>query len=207
MTAACAFMQEAPRADHSRGYSPLNLVKRAALHWWYEQTGDSEGDRALEIGPHRISDRQHALVCRRLAARRFGDAQCLLIDRSMGLTGIDDGAACGSVKIGNRARAVDKLIAALDDDIGIGADHGQPAYAHLLDELVVILRRLDRVVGQAGADRVVRRFESCHRGVEAVEDRDITLRTDMKDAQPGTHRDKSMRHLARAHDPVISLAG
>ena len=35
--AACAFMQESPRADHSRGNTPLNLGKRAALPGRHER--------------------------------------------------------------------------------------------------------------------------------------------------------------------------
>ena len=74
-------------------------------------------------------------LLRRMAARRSGDAQSLLVNRTMGLAGIDDAAAGSGVKIGDGSGTIDKLITALDDDIGISADHWQRALAHPLDEL------------------------------------------------------------------------
>ena len=50
-----------------------------------------------------------------------------LVDRQVRLAGIDDLAALGRIVGGQRAGAVDELVAALDHEVGIGADHRHAA--------------------------------------------------------------------------------
>ena len=89
----------------------------------HEQAIDAEGRRAFDIGAHRIADRQDATMFGAFAARGLGKSQCLLVDGTVRLASEDDVAACGRVEISDRARTIDELVAALDHDVGIGADH------------------------------------------------------------------------------------
>ena len=48
---------------------------------------------------------------------------------------------------------------AFDHDVGIGADHEEPARSHRGEERAIVLRRFNFVVEQAGADHVVGGFQ------------------------------------------------
>src|SRR5258707_4858617 len=121
----------------------------------HEQAVNTESRRALEIGAYRIADRQHTMMLHAFPARGLGKSQCLLVDGAVWFAGEDDLAARGHVEIGNRARAIDELVTALDHDVGIGADHRESARAHSRDEILVILGRLHRIVEESRADRII----------------------------------------------------
>ena len=78
----------------------------------------------------------------RAAAQRRGRGERRLVDRRMRLAAIKHLAAERRVGVGERAGAIDQRVAALDDDVGIGADHEQRARAHRREHVAVALRRL-----------------------------------------------------------------
>src|SRR5262249_51136145 len=116
------FWRDARRREDARQRGGVGIVLVAELlgvdACGHEQAIDAEGGGALEIGAHRIADRQQAMALHRAAARGFGKDERLLVDRPIGLAGIDHLAARGRIGIGDRARAVDELVAALDHHVG-----------------------------------------------------------------------------------------
>ncbi len=72
-------------------------------------------------------------------------------------------------------------MAALDDEIGIGADHRHVACSELQKHIGVILRLLRLVVVKAGADERLRFARGLMLDVEAVEERGVALGTEQKD--------------------------
>ncbi len=75
------------------------------------------------------------------------------VDRRMRLADEDRLAAELVVEPRERAGAVDEPVAALDDDVGIGADHRKPARDEALKQRAVVVRRLGGVVEETGAAR------------------------------------------------------
>ena len=75
-----------------------------------------------------------------------------LVDRHVGLAGIDHLAAILFIDLRERAGAVDEVVAALDQMIGVGAEHGELASGKLAQQALIVLRRLGLVVEQPGAD-------------------------------------------------------
>src|SRR5262249_56810473 len=100
----------------------------------YEQAINTESRRALEIGAHGVADGQHTMTLHALPARSLGKRYCLLVDGAVGLAGKDDLTARGRVEVCDRARAIDELVAALDHDVGIGADHPDGPRARTRDD-------------------------------------------------------------------------
>ncbi len=172
----------------------------------HEQAIDAEGGGALEVGAHRIADRQQAMVLHRAPARGFGKGQRLFVDRPIGLAGVDHLAARGRVRIGDRTGAIDELVAALDHHVGIGADHRQRTRAHARDDIAVVVRRLHGVVVKPGADRVVGVLQRRRRRVEPFEQRHIPLGADVEHARSGARGDERAGDVARTHDAVVGRA-
>ena len=94
-------------------------------------------------------------------------------------------AAKLAVQLGDRAGAIDQPVAALDHDVGIGADQRQLAVESLQQHGAIIFGGFGFVVEQAGADDVVGLFQRCHDGVEPAVDRRVPLRTDPEDLLAG----------------------
>ncbi len=170
-----------------------------------EQAIDPERDRTLEVGAHRVADRQHAAMRGVAAARLRRRGHRLVVDRAIRLAGIDHVAALGGIAVRDRAGAVDQVLAALDHDVGIGADHRQLAREHRRNDLVVVVRALGRVVVQAGADHVVRALDRSHRRAETFEDRQISRRADMRDPFARPLDDQRAGDVAGAHDRVVAV--
>src|SRR5207245_10015595 len=70
-----------------------------------EQTIDSETERAGEIGPHRIPDRQHTVERGRPAAAFGGERHGALIDRTMRIAVADSLASDIEIVLGARLSA------------------------------------------------------------------------------------------------------
>ena len=126
--------------------------------------------------------RQHAIERHRGgAARRGGRSQRGLIDRRVRLAAIEHFATERRIGIGERAGAIDQGVAALDDHVGIGADHEQRAPPHRREHVAVIVRRFDGVVEQTRAHHIVGGLKRREGHFEAGEDRMVALRTEMED--------------------------
>src|SRR5262249_31747265 len=65
----------------------------------HEQAIDAKGGGTLEVGAHGIADRQQAVMRDRAAARGLRQRERLLVDRPVGLAGIDHLAARGMVEV------------------------------------------------------------------------------------------------------------
>src|SRR6202011_2393727 len=89
----------------------------------HKQTVNSKRGGALEVGSHRISYRQYPMMLGRSAPDLLRDPHGLLVNRTMGLPGIDDRPAGRGIEIGNCACAINELVTTLDHNIRIGADH------------------------------------------------------------------------------------
>ena len=113
----------------------------------------------------------------------FGDGLVgKLVDRRVGLAGIDHLAAILGIDLRERAGAVDEFVAALDQMVGIGAEHGELPIGKLVQQTLIVLRRLGLVVEQAGADDELGVLGIDARDIEAIEDRQVALRSEMEDA-------------------------
>ena len=140
------------------------------------------------------------------AARAGRGGERGLVDRPVRLAGIEHLAALLAVEIGDRSRAIEQRVAALHDEIGIGAHHEELAPAHRLDHGAVVVGRLGLVVEQAGADDVIGDIDGGKAQAEPREDREIALRADMEDGA-AARRDLGARHVARGGDAVIGVGG
>src|SRR5919202_1426546 len=87
-----------------------------------EQAVDAKTVSAGKIGAHGIADRQHMAQLGRMAAAFGGERHRALIDRTVRLAVEYDLAAELAIEFGDRAGAIDQTVAALDDDVRIGAD-------------------------------------------------------------------------------------
>src|SRR5215468_4195102 len=96
----------------------------------HEQSIDSQRPRATHVGAHRIADGERASVRRRGAASGSGLDQRAIVNRPMWFAGIEHLAAHGAVEIGDRSCAIDALVAALDHEVRIGAQHKEVAAAY-----------------------------------------------------------------------------
>ena len=128
------------------------------------------------------------------------------IDRRVRLTAIQRLPAKRDIRVSQGAGAIDQRIAALDHDVGIGADHEQRTPAHQRQHLAVVLRRLDGVVEQAGADHVIRGLDRREGDVEAGEDRAVARRAEMEYALGAPRFDDTAGHVAGTGDCVIAVA-
>ena len=181
-----------------------------------DAVGDEQGVEpgrggAGEIGAQRVADRQRPRRRDRRAAQRRDPLQRRRVDRPMRLAGVDRLAAERLVELGERAGAIDELVAAMDDEIGIGADHRQPALDECRESVGVILRRLGRVVEQAGAEQVGRRFRPDHGRRDAAarldrrDQRQIARRADMVERRAAARGDHADRNVAGGDDRVESV--
>src|SRR5215831_8228693 len=86
----------------------------------------------------------------------------------------------GGVEVGNRARAIDALVAALDDEVRIRAHHEQAATADRRHQVAIIVGRFLSVVEQTGAHHIVGGFNGREADVKPVKDRDVALWPDVE---------------------------
>ena len=173
----------------------------------HEQAVDPERLRAGKVGPHAIADRQHAVQRRRLAARCGGQRHRAIVDRTMRLAVEDHLAAEFAIQFGDRAGAIDQPVAALDHDIGIGADERQVARARLHHHRAVIFRAFGLVVERAGADDVVGAFQRREFGVEPAIDRIVALRPEPEHRLAVMAGNEIPRQIAGRDDGVVGVVG
>ncbi len=90
-------------------------------------------------------------------ALRFSSAvaERLVVDRAVRLAGEDHLAAEIAVELRQRAGAKDELVAALDHEVGVGADHRHAAGDALLQHLAIVVGMLGLFVHEADVDDVV----------------------------------------------------
>ena len=103
------------------------------------------------------------------------------IDRGVRLAGIDDRSARFLIGCRKRARAPDEPVAALDQMIGIGADHRQLALGKRAQELGIVVGRLGLVVEQARADNELGRCRLAELDVDPRENGPVALGPEMED--------------------------
>ncbi len=119
-----------------------------------------------------------------LATGRPRDARDLgqraLVYGSVRLACVGHLAASGLVVGGERARAIDELVAALDHDIGIGADHRHAARDEAGEQPGVVGGRFPGVVVQARADHDLGHIGRRQAHVEAVEQALVALGADVQ---------------------------
>src|SRR5205814_4365943 len=121
----------------------------------HEQAIDPETVSAGEIGAHGIADRENPVEWNRVTLPLGGKLDCALIDRPVRLAVENHLAAELAIEFGDRAGAIDQPVAALDDDVGIGADQPQPAFAGLHHHAAIIVRLLGPVYEHPGAYDVI----------------------------------------------------
>ena len=97
-------------------------------------------------------------------------------------------------------------MAALDDEIGIGADHQEIAPAHGLEPRPVILDGLVLVVVEAGADHVIGLVDGAEAHVEPIVDRHVAGRADVMHDLPDALLDGEPGQVAGGDDGVIGRA-
>jgi hypothetical protein len=137
----------------------------------HEQAVDPHRGGAGDVGAQRLADGERARRQRRNAARGRCRGERGIVDRAVRLAGIEHVAAGAAVEIGDRSSLTQVSQCELDDEIRVGAQHEQLAPAHGLDHRAIVVRRLRRIVEQAGADDVVGRLHRDEPHVEAVKDR------------------------------------
>src|SRR5579859_2811228 len=172
-----------------------------------EQAIDAKTMRAGEVGSHGIADGEHPAERSRLAPPFGRQRHGALVDRTVRLAVENRLAAEFCVEFGDRARAIDQAVAAFDDDVGIGADQRELAFARLEQHRAIVFRRFGFVVEQSGTDNVVGLFERHQRSIEAAMDRAVALGTDPEDLLAGMTGDKIPREVARTDDGIISVVG
>ena len=129
------------------------------------------------------------------------------VDRRMRLADDDRLAADGRVAGGERAGAPDELRAALDDQVGIDAEHRQlERRSSAAKRSVVVVRRLAVVVEQAraGDELGVARFGQDER--RAHRERQVALGADVEDLGARPRGDEVAARFARGDDVVIGGA-
>ena len=131
----------------------------------------------------------------------------LLVDRAIRLAGIDHVAALGGIAVGDRAGAIDEMLAALDHDVGIGADHRQLARAHRRDDVVVVVRAFPWC-RRTGRSRPRSRRSRSARATRRDRRRSAGRAPGRYGAtrSPARSRDQRARHVAGAHDRVVAVA-
>ena len=116
-----------------------------------EQDVQPLGVGALDVGGHPVADAEHPRARDRTAGQALGLRDAQLIDGRMGLAGHDHLAAEGLVELGERAAAVDQPVAPLDHDVGIGADHLQPAGRGAFEPVLIVARAFGLIIDGSGA--------------------------------------------------------
>ena len=141
------------------------------------------GNRAEPAAPFRSVRIESPIASTRAAAGRRREVRpCRAppVNRRVRLAAIKHLAADRRISVRQRAGAIDQFVAALDDDVGIGADHEQRARAHCRQQLAIVFRRFAGVVEQPGTHRVVGGLGRRKGDIEPGEDRKIALRSEMK---------------------------
>src|SRR5262249_12971096 len=156
------------QARQTRRPAPAGLFCVQARH--DEEAIEPKRSGALQIRSHGITDRQHARHRRWPAAQRRGFAKRSLVEWRIGLAAIEHLHAARSVGVRDRSGAIDELVAAFDNDVRIGAHHEQRARPHRRQQFAIVLRRLARVVEQAGAHHIIGGLGRCEGDIEAGED-------------------------------------
>src|SRR5438270_532572 len=141
----------------------------------YEQAIDPETMGAGEIGAHGIADRQNPFELNRPTSPLSGKLDRALIDRPVRLAIENHLAAELAIELGDGAGTIDQPVAALDDNVGIGADQRQLALAGLHHHAAIIFRRLGLVVEQPGANDVIGLLQRREHRIEAAMDRAVAL--------------------------------
>src|SRR5829696_6529660 len=136
-----------------------------------EERVDAEPCGAGDVGTHGVADGEDAVqgdsfTAAQLRAHRQGG----LVDRPVRLAGIIGAPADLLVCHGEGTGAPNEAIAALDDEVRIGADHPQVALAHALQAAAIILNRLGLVVAKTRADDVIGGLYVAEGYIEPVED-------------------------------------
>ena len=112
----------------------------------HEHGADAEARRAGNIGIDPVAD------CQNLAPRHGAPCQCAdglkrkQIDRRVWLAGINDATPFLLVEGSERAGAIDELVAAFHQMIGISADHRELPRGKRAHEPDIVVRRLGLVV-------------------------------------------------------------
>ncbi len=151
----------------------------------HQQAVEAHGAGAGDVGVHSVADGQHAVEIERIFARALQKPEGHAVDRRVGLAGLLDFAAQNLVAFGQGAGAIDQLVAAIDDKVGIGADHRQVFRPQGDEDIFIIGRRLDRVLDEAGADGEIgflqgdRRYSPARNGGSGVKQRPVALGADM----------------------------
>ena len=129
------------------------------------------------------------------------------IDRRMRLAGIEHAAPYSLIERRERAGAIDEAVAALDQMIGIGADHGELPRGECAQEPNIVVRRLGLVVEQARADHELGVVSSPELDGEALEDRQVALRPEMKHHRALMLGELVAGEVARGDGGVIGIVG
>ena len=82
--------------------------------------------RALDVGPDPVADGEHRLLCERPPLEPRECSERHVVDGQIRLAGVGDLSADPRVGLCERAGAVDDAVAALDGEVRVGADHGEP---------------------------------------------------------------------------------
>src|ERR1700744_828546 len=90
-----------------------------------EEAVDAEAMRAGKVGAHGVADGEDTIELDLVAAMLGGERDGALVDRPVRLAVEDHLATELAVELGDGAGAIDQPVAALDDDIGVGADQRQ----------------------------------------------------------------------------------
>ena len=102
-----------------------------------------------------------------------------LVDRRMRLAQDRDPSAQILVEPGKRARAPDQRRAAFDHDVGIGAEQGQVAGDHALQQCAVVFRGFALVVDEPGAHHLAGAGLVGEREIQARKQAVIAVRSDV----------------------------
>ena len=164
---------------------------------------------AEHVGAEAVADGERA--ARRPAQRLRAGRKRGFVDRGIGLAGVDDLAAERLVSLAERARAIHEVVAAVDDQVGVGADERQFSRGDRRQPLGVVGRGLDVVVVEPGADHVLRRLGAdalrpqAGRRFGGLEQAQIALGADVMDRRLAARLDQSQRHVAGGDDGVEGI--
>ena len=142
----------------------------------------------------------------RLAGDRSDPLQRLLVDERMGLADHDRLAAELAIALGERPGAPHQAAAALDDDVGIGADHRHVARPPGNEAVLVVVGALGVVVEQAGAGDHLAVGLVAEDMRHALVDRPVAIRPEMVDARADLAGEEVAGDIAGRQDVVIGIA-
>ena len=122
---------------------------------------------------------------RRCGRKRAEASQRGTIDLRKRLADDDGLAAGGAIALGERAGAPDQTTAALNDDVGIEAEHRQTARPPTRKARSVVVGRLGGVVVEPRTGHQLRLLLATTSDGQAVVERQVAIRPDMKDPHAG----------------------